>query len=560
MAITLTQPFISTIPPQAPGVQLFAQVNVLGGDLVDRIYWELTDINENPIGNGSQVVTDTVTDSIRSFWLNISGITLVKNTKYSLSVYTQNTTNNVSTNSIISQAQVFNCYIRPTVSLYYISNGSPTPLTNNTNFTAQPVSMGVTFNKNDAQSPALLSYSTIELKDANKNVVYSAKAYGTQTVQIQGFADGQTYSMVVSSLTTDGLLIQSAAVTGITYTPQSATGDFRVEANNDCANGNIVLNCFLDTLSSNVEKVEIQRQEQGATLWNTLCTISNNNFAYGQFTFTDRLAGCNRIYLYRLAIITFSGSATYSDTAEVLSQFTNAYICNGNQSFKLTNSWTESDSSRVYKTGVYEPYVSKFPIVVNNAVLGYDMGTTSAVVLAANTEQNRRIDRFAEVNLAKQFADFLTDRKPKILKDFNGNLRIIAIRSNVSRSYVRELGNGICSTSFSWVEISDFSQPNVANIGLFDVATLDLPTYSVKVNADVGINMTNNATAVFVGSTYTNEFSASSNIKTPIAYIEVPGQATIVVSGSAPYTDGNLFYSDISCPASGKITVVVEYA
>lgn len=557
MAITLTQPFISPITPKAAVSSFSATVNVLGGDLIDRIYWRLDDIDDNPIASGSAVVTDTLTESIRSFQLSLSGFTLVVNKTYSLSVYTQNTTDNISTNSAWSEAAIFNCYVTPTVGLYQLIGGSATNISNGTTFTTQPINVGVTFNKNDLQSPAVLSYSVISLLDYLGNTIYSVKTYGTNPAPMYGMVTGTTYKLQVVSYTADNLMLTKTIIS-LSYTATAPTGDVTIAAENNCANGTIGLSCSVSDFSG-VLYFEIQRQEQGDVRWLTLCTVQSESFAYGTFNFTDRLAGSNRIYNYRLVLFSSGGTQTVSNTAEVLSQFNNAYICDGVESYKLTNQWTESGDKTIFKSAVYEPYGSKYPIVVNNAVLGYDAGTTTATVLAATTEANHRIDRYAEVNLANNFAAFLTNRKPKVLKDFNGNLRIISVQGDVSRNYVRELGNGICSTSFSWVQICDFAQSNIDNIGLLNIATIDTPSYPITQNVAAGISNTNNQVAIFAGSTYTNTYISSSQMAAPRGYMTVSG-TTITYVGDV-YSDGNLFYGEITIPnAQGKILIIVNYA
>lgn len=557
MAITLTQPFISKISPQGVATTIYPTVNVLGGDLIDRIYWELDDINGNQIASGSQVVTDTLTESIRSFQITASGFTLVANTTYLFSAYTQNTTNNVSTNSAWSEAALFNCYVTPTIGLYQLVGTTETPISAGDTFTVQPFNVGVTFDRNDLQSPAVLSYSIISLLDSSGNEVYSVKTYGRNAAAMYGMAPNATYKLQVVSYTADGLML-TKVISNLSYSATAPTGDVTISAQNNCANGTIELSCTVSDFSM-VLYFEIQRQEQGSVKWLTLCTVPSASFAYGTFNFTDRLAGSNRVYNYRLVLFSAGGIQTVSDTAEVLSQFSNVYICDGNESYKLTNQWTQSGDKTVFKSALYEPYGSKYPIVVNNAVLGYDAGTTTATVLAPTTEANYKIDRFAEVNLANRFAAFLTNRKPKVLKDFNGNLRIISLQSDVSRNYVRELGNGICSTSFSWVQISDFEQSNISEIGLLNVATIDTPSYPIVSITAVGITNTNNQVAIFAGSTYTNTYISSAQITEPHGYMNVNG-TTITYVGDV-YSDGNLFYGEITIPnARGEIRIVVNYA
>lgn len=555
--MVLTQPFLSPIPSVRPThTTRVIDVNVLGGDTVTRIYWQLEDINGNLVGSGSQAISNDIeTDDIRTFQITISGITFVANTKYSLKVHTQHSNfpgGTGTTNSVWSAAELFDCYVAPTISLYQGAHVSPTPISNNYIFTSQPVKVGVLFSKNDNDSPAVLASATIQLFNSNGDLVASGNAYQEYPIEIEGFAENVTYRLYAVGKTTDGTTMHAQA-TGLTYVATPATGDLTIQAQNNCANGYIDLTCNVANITG-TPNLEIQRQEQGDTKWITLATILYDDIVYNTFHIFDRLAGSNRIYLYRLVLVAPDGTRTVGDPTEVLSQFRNTYICDGETSFKLTNEWTESESKRVYKTGLYEPYGSKYPVAVNNAVLGYDAGTTSAMVMTANTESGANIDRYGEVKLARKFADFLTNRKPKVLKDFNGNLRIITIQSDVNRNYVKELGNGICSTSFSWVQISDFSQPNIGKIGLLNIVKMEIPTATIEFRVDAGIEMTNTDTTAYIGSIYRIEFTApfpiagEAYVQTPVAIY--PVQLVTTTDGTTYYISGNL-------QVNGDITYII---
>ena len=555
--MALTQPFLSPIPSVRPNqTTRIIDVNVLGGDTVTRIFWQLEDINGNVIADGSQAISNDIeTDDIRTFRVTTSGYTFVANTKYAFRVHTQHSSFPIGTpteNSIWSEAELFDCYVAPTISFYEGAHISPTPISNNYIFTSQPAKVGVLFSKNDNDSPAVFASATIQLYNSDGDLVFSGDAYKEYPIEIEGFAENVTYRLYAVGKTTDGTTMHAQA-TGLTYVATPATGDLTIEAENVCSEGYIDLTCKVANITGN-PNLEVQRQELGDTKWITLCTVLYDDIVYNTFNIFDRLAGSNRVYLYRLVLVAPDGTRTVGDPTEVLSKFTNTYICDGETSFKLTNEWTESESKRVYKSGLYEPYGSKYPVVVNNAVLGYDAGTTSAMVLSANTEQDKHIDRYGEVKLAKQFADFLTNRKPKVLKDFNGNLRIITIQSNISRNYVKELGNGICSTSFSWVEISDFSQSNIDKIGLLNIVKMRIPTAKIKLQVDAGIEMTNTETTAYIGSVYRIEFTASfpiggeAYVKTPVAIY--PVELVTITDGSTYYINGNL-------RVNGDITYII---
>lgn len=555
--MALTQPFLSPIHSVRPNqTTRIIDVNVLGGDTVTRIYWQLEDINGNVIADGSQAISNDIeTDDIRTFRVTTSGYTFVANTKYAFRVHTQHSSFPIGTpteNSIWSEAELFDCYVAPTISFYEGEYVSQSPISNNYIFTSQPAKVGVVFSKNDNDSPAVLASTIIQLYNSDGDLVFSGDAYQEYPIEIEGFAENVTYRLYAVGKTTDGTTMHAQA-TGLTYVATPATGDLTIEAENVCSEGYIDLTCNVANITGN-PNLEVQRQELGDTKWITLCTVPYDDIVYNTFNIFDRLAGSNRVYLYRLVLVAPDGTRTVGDPTEVLSKFTNTYICDGETSFKLTNEWTESESKRVYKSGLYEPYGSKYPVVVNNAVLGYDAGTTSAMVLSANTEQDKHIDRYGEVKLAKQFADFLTNRKPKVLKDFNGNLRIITIQSNISRNYVKELGNGICSTSFSWVEISDFSQSNIDKIGLLNIVKMRIPTAKIELRVDAGIEMTNTATTAYIGSIYRIEFTAPFPIGGE-AYVQTP--VDIYPVELATITDGTTYYINGNLRVNGDITYII---
>ena len=43
---------------------------------------------------------------------------------------------------------------------------------------------------------------------------------------------------------------------------------------------------------------------------------------------------------------------------------------------------------------------------------------------------------------------------------------IVSVHNSISNEYFSELGNGLASTSFDWIEISDFTQTNLNKTGM----------------------------------------------------------------------------------------------
>lgn len=224
---------------------------------------------------------------------------------------------------------------------------------------------------------------------------------------------------------------------------------------------------------TNISSASLSYREVGSSDWLEITTfnstdplLSIGNSSSIMFPF----CGNNRAYEFRLTINSTQLDISTSFVSQVLSNFNNAYICNSNNIYLLTNEWTLSNIRTVQKSAVYEPYGSKFPFIAYNAVTKYRAGSSMAVLLAPTSQNttSSHIDRYAQEQLVNNFNNFLTDQKAKILKDFNGNLRVISVYNDIANEYYKELGNGIASTSFEWAEISDFTQENINKIGLFN--------------------------------------------------------------------------------------------
>lgn len=461
----LTQPYINFIPAQASGGHTIPiTANVLGGDLIGAISWQVSTVASSlEVATGNLIVNDPGGSGVRSFalTLDLGASTLQQNIQYKVRVYTTAVEDNTATNSVWSAWQIFTAYTAPTISVAYDDNGTPTPLGNNTTFSSQPVSITLDLVKATG-NPAVLSTSVVSLYDSGNNLVFqSGTIYGEGTALISGFA-GSTYKMVIDGVTADGMALQKT-ITGLKYSASAPTGDYNLSVANVCEQAAMRLSVSQDGAESGLTTV-IQRSED-STNWVDMYSITDD---FTSFIWLDQLVGKNRTYWYRLKLVSSNGAIAYTSSVSAVCNFAQTYICDGSEQYKLTNEWTMSDSKTVIKTGLYEPYGSKYPVVVQNAATNYTAGTTTATLLAPTSENYKGIDRYAEVALGKAFANFLANGKPKVLKDYNGGFYVITIQSGISRNYVKELGNGICSTSFSWVEISDFSQGNITTIGLLE--------------------------------------------------------------------------------------------
>ena len=227
-----------------------------------------------------------------------------------------------------------------------------------------------------------------------------------------------------------------------------------------------------------VDRLEIQRQEEGSNEWVTLQTIYKNQQTgeiNATFRMEDSYGKYATKYLYQIVPVDSQGNVGTALQQDVLSIFNNAYIVDATHIYPLTNEYEIGSAQTNQQSAIYMPYGSKYPFVAFNAETKYDSGSITAVLLAptSNSALSSFIDRPAQVKLVEEFNDWLTNGRAKIWKDFNGNFKVITVTDAVTNGYYKELGNGIASTTFNYTEVGDFTQEYLDRLGLTKGFTLE---------------------------------------------------------------------------------------
>lgn len=224
-----------------------------------------------------------------------------------------------------------------------------------------------------------------------------------------------------------------------------------------------------------VDHLEIRRKEGTANSpneWITLQEITKDETTgnlNANFTMYDNFGKNNTIYTYQIIPIDNLGNAgTTMQGSEVLSRFDEIYILDAEEQFKITYANHIDNAEFVQKSAVYEPYGAEFPFVAYNAKTKYTTTTITAILIASSNENgiSGYLDRDAQTRLVDKFNRWLVNGKAKILKDFNGNLRIGTIINPISNSYYGELGNGLASTTFQFIEVGEMTQANLERLGM----------------------------------------------------------------------------------------------
>lgn len=234
-------------------------------------------------------------------------------------------------------------------------------------------------------------------------------------------------------------------------------------------NGNIEAG-NVDFLIDQISAIKIKRRVQGTFNWLTLKTIPVNTVEDLTFVFNDLLNQNNVTYEYALVPIIEDVEGGYIINT-VLSQFNGVFIGDAETIYKFLYEVEYGNNQRNQQIGVFQVLGKQYPVFVANGELSYESGSVTATILNEDFQQNG-IDRTAITKLKDAIKDFLTNRKAKILKDFNSNEWLCIVNSNIGVTYKSNYGMGIPVINFEWTEVGDAqNQQDLYNNGILNEVT-----------------------------------------------------------------------------------------
>lgn len=235
--------------------------------------------------------------------------------------------------------------------------------------------------------------------------------------------------------------------------------DWDVNTLMDCNfNGNISAG-NIETIASNITQVKIKKRKLGEYTWMTIKEIDINQPSDLSFAFTDNFNIINTEYEYAYVPILSGVEGDYI-TSKTLAQFDGVYVCDADTIFKLYAGVAYDSTSANQKIGAFEVFGRQYPVIVSNGVINYQSGGVSGTILPPDYLSTRKIDREAIVKQRDAYIKFLTNKKPKVIKDWNGNNWLCFITGNPTTSYNNNYGMGIVDVNATWTEIGKLSSNN----------------------------------------------------------------------------------------------------
>jgi hypothetical protein len=518
-------PTITTINAFDATVGTVIDFNIIGGEEIvrsNRLY--IYDIATNAlICSHLYVSTESlheVPPKTDTSWTYASGKTsadFTNGNQYYAQIQTYTNTSGTQGASGLSSAKVFWCLVSPNLTItypvstinttscnvqaYYITN-APAEVSD----AAQQYQFTLyTGSGTKLQSSGIISGSGSQVGTSNRyNISYN----------FNGLLQHNIYYAEVEIVTHNGTVVTTRSnnfIVNIT-TPTLS----KATVINDGCNGYISVTSNLSgSYSSSINRILVKRQDVDDVThtWLTMYSKDINSASDMNFTYIDFFNQYGKIYQYALVpvIIQRQGGITveveggYTKSAPVKSVFDGVYITDGVGSQRLKAGVGYESVQYNQITGVHTTMSGKYPIVVTNSNVGYHSGTISAMIVPENfystngnvdlsgyaylmtSEMQKLCNQDGNVLVAKLQAhdllsrtsmveqrnileQFLTNRKPKIIKDWNGNIWLVMFVDNIDISFDNSWGMGMATLSANWVEVGNpTNEVDLQDLGLINV-------------------------------------------------------------------------------------------
>lgn len=218
-------------------------------------------------------------------------------------------------------------------------------------------------------------------------------------------------------------------------------------------NGNIKAG----NIGAQLEQIDgfvIKRRKADEFDWILIKYIPVEDIRDFSFIYNDNIAQNNQEYEYAVVPVA-SGTEGEYIVNSVTTKFNGVFIADADRIYRFLAGVNYGTTTRNQKVGVFDPYGRKYPVIVSNGEINYNTGSISGTVLNNDYLETRQIDRDAIRKEAKSLVDFLTNKKAKIIKDWNGNMWLVAFTGNPQINYANGSGMGLVGVEAEWTEIGD---------------------------------------------------------------------------------------------------------
>lgn len=207
-------------------------------------------------------------------------------------------------------------------------------------------------------------------------------------------------------------------------------------------------------MAAGITSIRVKRRVKGTFDWITIKQISVSKPEDLSFVITDNLNAYNTEYEYAFVPVMEDVEGSYI-IESILSKFEGVFVCDVDTVFKFHAGVEYNNNTSNQQVGVFQPYNRKYPVVVSNSIMNYQTGSIGGWVLPNDFDDNRNPSRIAITKEKEGLLKFLLNKKPKIIKDMNGNSWLVYFTGNPTLSYDNNYGQGMVKVSAEWTEVGN---------------------------------------------------------------------------------------------------------
>lgn len=214
---------------------------------------------------------------------------------------------------------------------------------------------------------------------------------------------------------------------------------------------NNILAGNVDFTLASISALVIKKKIEGSYKWVKLYEKEINTAEDFDFFLNDIAVASKTNYQYAAVPITNGVEGTYQITS-VYVEFENAFIIDPTYGYQLIANLSKPSLTRNNPSTILEPINSKYPFVNYYSTLQYDRFTVSG--LFVNLDKNTcALDTENGWRLRKEIRDFLTNKRSKIVKFYNGEIYMAAVVDAIQENQDGHPDN--VNMTINFVEVGD---------------------------------------------------------------------------------------------------------
>lgn len=209
--------------------------------------------------------------------------------------------------------------------------------------------------------------------------------------------------------------------------------------------GNV--NFTLSTISALV----LKRRKKGAFTWTPLCSQPVTQEEDLDFYFNDITVASNTTYEYAAVPIINMAEGTYQITS-VDVEFDGAFVVDPTYGYQLIANLHRGNLTRNNPASLIEPINSKYPYINYYGQSQYDKFTISGMFMEMVNNCRVNEDVYSW-QLRKAVRDFLTNRRSKVVKLYDGQIYLAAVMDPIQESEEQHID--FVNMTVNFVEVGD---------------------------------------------------------------------------------------------------------